>query len=231
MSASTSGLAASVRGARPPSALGSGIPLGKRTLDLAAIVLGIPLVVPLMLVIAAFIKLVSPGPLFFRQERIGLGERRFRMFKFRSMRPDADSGVHQAHTTHLYRSDLPLTKIDKHGDPRLIPLGAFLRSSGLDELPQLINVLRGEMSIVGPRPCTVYEYRELDPADRARFEAPPGITGLWQVSGKNKTTFREMIALDIAYARGWSLGLDLRIMAKTFPVLLAQVREIIGTKR
>ena len=206
-------------------------PLSKRALDIALISLSLPVLVPVMLLIAAFIKLVSRGPVFFRQERIGYREARFEMLKFRSMHANAETGVHETHTTHLYRSGLPLTKIDKRGDPRVIPLGLLLRSSGFDELPQLINVLRGERSIVGPRPCTPSEYGVLQPTDRARFMALPGLTGLWQVSGKNKTTYREMIALDIAYARGWSVWLDLRIMAKTFPVLLAQVREMTKTRR
>jgi exopolysaccharide production protein ExoY len=118
-----------------------------------------------------------------------------------------------------------LTKLDAKGDPRLISGGALLRASGLDELPQLINVLRAEMSLVGPRPCVPYEYEEFSEHDKQRCEAMPGLTGLWQVNGKNKTTFRRMISLDIEYARTKSLWLDITIMFKTFSALLGQVRE------
>ena len=118
-----------------------------------------------------------------------------------------------------------MTKLDAKGDPRLIPGGVLLRASGLDELPQLLNILQGDMSIVGPRPCVPYEFEEFSDWDRQRFEAMPGLTGLWQVSGKSRTTFRQMIALDIQYARTKSLWLDLKIMFKTFSALIAQVRE------
>ena len=107
----------------------------------------------------------------------------------------------------------------------MIRFGSVLRSSGLDELPQLINVLKGEMSLVGPRPCTPYEYEQFQPWHKQRFRALPGLTGLWQVSGKNRTTFNEMIELDIRYATDWSLWLDVKIIALTVPVLLCQVKE------
>ena len=115
-----------------------------------------------------------------------------------------------------------MTKLDSRRDPRLIPFGAALRATGLDELPQLINVLRGEMSIVGPRPCIPYEYELYEPWQRQRFNAVPGLTGLWQVSGKNRTTFTEMIRLDIEYSQRQSVGLDLKIVLKTLPALWQQ---------
>jgi lipopolysaccharide/colanic/teichoic acid biosynthesis glycosyltransferase len=116
-----------------------------------------------------------------------------------------------------------MTKLDQRGDARLIPLGRILRSTGLDELPQLFNVLRGEMTLVGPRPCTPHEFQSAPEFLSRRLSVPPGLTGYWQVNGKNKTTFREMIAMDEHYARNLSLGLDLRILFKTFPALLGQV--------
>jgi lipopolysaccharide/colanic/teichoic acid biosynthesis glycosyltransferase len=123
-----------------------------------------------------------------------------------------------------------MTKLDAQGDDRLIPGAAFLRATGLDELPQLLNVWRGEMSVVGPRPCLPYEYAEYSDAQKARFAAAPGLTGLWQVSGKNRTTFKQMISLDIQYAQQKSLLLDLAIMVKTPIVLLKQVLAVSGTQ-
>lgn len=204
----------------------SPLPAWKRVLDLLCLVASLPLTLPLSLGIAAYIKLTSEGPAVFRQERVGYRGRRFTCFKFRTMRVNADVASHQRHLSNLMRSDKPMTKLDAKGDPRLIPAGALLRASGLDELPQLINVLQGDMSIVGPRPCVPYEYEEFSDWDRQRFEAMPGLTGLWQVNGKNRTTFRQMIALDIRYARTKSLGLDLKIMFQTFSALVAQVRDI-----
>ena len=123
-----------------------------------------------------------------------------------------------------------MTKLDAYGDKRLIRFGGFLRASGLDELPQLLNVLAGQMSIVGPRPCTLNEYQGYLPWQKERFQALPGLTGLWQVRGKNRTTFNEMIRLDIEYARRQSLALDILIMIRTFPVLLHQIVELIANK-
>jgi lipopolysaccharide/colanic/teichoic acid biosynthesis glycosyltransferase len=199
----------------------------KRALDLTCIGLALPVLAPLMAFLALFIKLASPGPVFFTQNRIGYRGRTFKCLKFRSMRPNSDTKVHQNHLRDLIASDRPMTKIDVMGDPRLIPLGALLRSSGLDELPQLINVLRGDMSIVGPRPCTPYEFQDYLPWQKERCHSLPGLTGLWQVSGKNKTTFSEMINLDIQYVRNRSLLEDLRIMYKTFATVFGQVRETV----
>jgi lipopolysaccharide/colanic/teichoic acid biosynthesis glycosyltransferase len=123
-----------------------------------------------------------------------------------------------------------MTKMDNFGDPRLIPLGFLLRASGLDELPQLINVLRGEMSLVGPRPCLPYEFDVYLPWQKQRLDTLPGLTGLWQVSGKNKTTFSEMVRLDISYARNSSFWLDVRIIAGTVSALVTQVREAWSAK-
>jgi lipopolysaccharide/colanic/teichoic acid biosynthesis glycosyltransferase len=122
-------------------------------------------------------------------------------------------------------SNTPMMKMDSQGDPRIIPFGVLLRASGMDELPQLINVLRGEMSLVGPRPCMPYEYDQYLPWQKERFGAVPGLTGLWQVSGKNKTTFVEMIQLDIKYAKNKTLWWDLKIILMTVPALIIQMLE------
>jgi lipopolysaccharide/colanic/teichoic acid biosynthesis glycosyltransferase len=158
-------------------------------------------------------------------QRVGFRGQRFVCFKFRSMKLGSETGTHEKHVAELIRSDAPMEKMDTKGDPRLIRCGSILRATGLDELPQLLNVLGGEMSLVGPRPCLPCEYESYLPEQKRRFNSLPGLTGLWQVSGKNKTTFSEMIALDIEYAEKQSLWLDLKIMAKTVRVLCHQVKE------
>ncbi len=172
----------------------------------------------------------SRGPILFRQRRVGYKGREFTCFKFRTMKVDAETACHREHFRHLMEAEVPMTKLDARKDPRLAPLGALLRTTGLDELPQLINVLRGEMSLVGPRPCIPYEYENYKPWQRRRFEAVPGLTGLWQVSGKNRTTFNEMMHLDIEYSERTSLGLDLKIIVKTLPALWQQCLDMRGRK-
>jgi lipopolysaccharide/colanic/teichoic acid biosynthesis glycosyltransferase len=199
----------------------------KRALDIGVIILATPVLVPLALLLALFIKFASPGPVLFKQERVGLRGRQFLCLKFRTMVTGADARVHQGHLDDLISANRPMTKLDE-ADPRLIAGGRALRATGLDELPQIINVLRGEMSLVGPRPCLPYEYARYSARHRRRFETVPGLTGLWQVSGKNKTTFEEMIDLDIHYVVHKSIWLDLKIMAKTIPAIFEQVIE---TKR
>ena len=201
------------------------LPVWKRTLDVFCILLALPAALPLMALIALAIRMCSRGPVLFCQERIGLFGEPFVCLKFRTMKVEADANSHEAHLEKLIHSGVPLTKLDASGDERVIPVGALLRATGLDELPQLINVLSGEMSLIGPRPCIRYEYDKLREEDRARFDAVPGLTGLWQVSGKNNTTFQQMIDLDIEYARSLSLANDLRILWRTWPVLFHQVRE------
>jgi len=208
-----------------------GPPIWKRVLDVTCIVLALPVLLPLMSGIALLIFCVSPGSVLFLQERVGYRGRRFICFKFRTMKPNSDVDMHRRHLDTLMQSDQPMVKMDAKGDPRLIPLGAALRSTGLDELPQLLNVLGGQMSLVGPRPCLPYEYDRYLPAQKRRFETLPGLTGLWQVSGKNNTTFSEMIAFDIQYAEANSLRADLSIMFKTVPALLAQVKETRARRR
>jgi lipopolysaccharide/colanic/teichoic acid biosynthesis glycosyltransferase len=209
----------------------SGLPSWKRALDIIAILLTLPLLLPLMILIAVVIRMVSSGPVLFKQERVGFFGRRFMCFKFRTMFVGSDTSAHQGHFNQLITSGVPMVKMDTRGDSRIIPFGVLLRSSGLDELPQLINVLRGEMSLVGPRPCLQYESEKLLPWQRERFTAVPGLTGLWQVSGKNRTTFVKMMQLDIAYARNKSLWLDLKIIFKTIPALLIQIQDTRKKKR
>ena len=147
------------------------------------------------------------------------------ILKFRSMKVNAETRTHEGHLQQLMEADCPMTKLDASGDPRLIPGGRLLRASGLDELPQLFNVIRGEMSLVGPRPCTPNEFDSYEARHRERFQFPPGLTGYWQVNGKNKTTFSEMIEMDLYYGGHMSAWLDLLIMLKTFPALMEQVYE------
>lgn len=204
------------------------LPLWKRSLDVFCCLLALPVLLVVAIVLWALLSITSPGPLLFRQERVGYLGRRFTLFKFRTMHLHADTRVHQAHVAELVRSNAPLHKMDVAGDRRLVPGGWLMRATGLDELPQLLNVLRGEMSLIGPRPCIPYEYEQYAPRHRARFRAVPGLTGLWQVSGKNRTTFEEMIRLDILYSEKKSLALDLKIVALTSPALL---RQVLDTRR
>ncbi|MDR3458967.1 MAG: sugar transferase [Verrucomicrobiae bacterium] len=199
------------------------LPRWKRLLDCTLIVLSIPFLVPLALVIVFIIKRKSAGPVLFQQKRLGYHGAPFMCLKFRTMHCGAETVSHQGHLQQLITSDAPMTKLDNSGDSRIIPLGKILRSSGLDELPQLINVLKGEMSLVGPRPCVPYEAEKYLPWQKERFDAAPGLTGLWQVSGKNRTTFTRMMQLDIEYARTKSLWLDGKIIFLTVPALLVQI--------
>lgn len=201
------------------------VPGWKRVLDVSLVILALPILVPVMIVIAVLIWVVSDGPILFRQERIGLRGSRFMCFKFRTMIAGIDTSSHKGHLDNLIGSDQPMTKMDVKGDPRIIPCGVALRASGLDELPQIINVLRGEMSLVGPRPCVHYEFEKYLPWQKERFDTLPGLTGLWQVNGKNRTTFDEMIQFDIEYARHKTPGMDLSIICKTIPALLVQMRD------
>jgi exopolysaccharide production protein ExoY len=202
-----------------------GCPMWKRLLDVGVILMAMPIWLPVMLLIAIGIQIVSPGRVFFRQERIGYRGRRFTIFKFRSMKMNVDTGVHEKYCNELIDAGRPMIKLDASGDPRIIPLGRLLRASGLDELPQIFNVLLGDMSLVGPRPCTPNEYTRYEPEQRGRFDALPGLTGFWQVHGKNKTTFSEMVAMDIHYARSLSPIMDLSILFMTIPTVIGQLIE------
>jgi lipopolysaccharide/colanic/teichoic acid biosynthesis glycosyltransferase len=202
-----------------------GLPLWKRALDFALILALLPGIAIIGAIVALIIKFGSRGPVLFRQPRMGYRGKEFTLFKFRTMKHKGDTEVHQKHFTNLIQSQEPMVKLDARRDPRLVPLGAVLRATGLDELPQLINVLKGEMSIVGPRPCLAYEAEKYEPWHRRRFNAVPGLTGLWQVSGKNRTTFNQMCQLDIDYSERMSLWLDLKIILKTLPALWTQCQE------
>ncbi len=185
------------------------------------IVLSLGLIIllsPLLLGIAAFIRLFSGGPVLFRQVRLGEMGKDFKILKFRTLYPSATATEdHRRFVSSLNSDNQTIRKPDLAG--RLIPGGKFLRSWSLDELPQLINVLLGEMSIIGPRP-DVLAWNDYEEWQLQRFECLPGITGLWQVSGKNRLTFSQMIELDIQYVENRSLGLDLWILIKTFRVLM-----------
>ena len=209
----------------------TGLPAWKRILDLALIVAVAPGLLILGVGVALVVICGSRGPVFFRQRRVGYKGREFGCYKFRTMHVNAETASHRDHFCQLMESEVPMTKLDARNDPRLIPLGALLRATGLDELPQLINVVRGEMSLVGPRPCIAYEYERYQPWQRRRFDAVPGLTGLWQVSGKNQTTFNEMIRLDIEYSERASLWLDLQIILRTLPALWQQCLESRAQKR
>jgi lipopolysaccharide/colanic/teichoic acid biosynthesis glycosyltransferase len=204
------------------------IPVGrvKRSLDLILAFTGVVVASPALLMIYVMIRLTSPGPVLFRQVRLGAGRREFVMYKFRTMRTDADPRVHQEYVRRLAAGEVE--KVDGlyklHGDPRVTRVGRFLRKSSLDELAQLFNVLRGDMSLVGPRPVLPFEL-ELFPAWAAdRFEVKPGLTGLWQVSGRNQLTLTEGLRYDLEYVANQSLGLDLKIMLKTIPAVVGGAR-------
>src|SRR6266480_6649744 len=197
----------------------------KFALDITCILFLLPIWLPLMILLVLVTRLASPGPIFYRQERVGLGGRHFSIWKFRTMKVSAETQTHEHYFENLMRVDCPMTKLDAHGDPRLAPFGQVLRASGLDELPQIFNVLCGEMSLVGPRPCTPNEFDHYEPWQRQRVNCLQGLTGYWQVNGKNKTTFREMIAMDLFYLKNMSILLDLKIMLTTGIAIAGQLSE------
>jgi exopolysaccharide production protein ExoY len=198
-------------------------PVWKRVFDIGLILIVLPVVLALAVLVYCWIKAVSPGPALFRQTRIGRGGEPFTIYKFRSMKLMAATCPHEDHVEQLIKSNQPMTKLDLSGDPRVISGCRLLRMSGLDELPQLINVLRGEMSIVGPRPCTPNEFSLYEKWQLRRFSLQPGLTGLWQIQRTHKTTFREMVAMDDQYVDGLSLALDLRIVLETPAAMLRQI--------
>jgi lipopolysaccharide/colanic/teichoic acid biosynthesis glycosyltransferase len=192
--------------------------LAKRSLDLALVLLLLAIFTPLFLVVAVLIRLESRGPVFFRQRRLGQGMQPFDMLKFRTMRSDSSPELHQRYIAMLASQGEAgdgdgLKKLT--GDPRVTGLGRVLRKVSIDELPQLLNVIRGQMALVGPRPALEYEIPHYAPHHFERFSALPGMTGLWQVSGRNKLGFKEMLDLDVEYARNDGLVTDLRILAQT----------------
>jgi exopolysaccharide biosynthesis polyprenyl glycosylphosphotransferase len=197
----------------------------KRTLDVVGAGLLLAVTSPIFAVAAWRIRRDSPGPVFFRQTRLGEGMREFTALKFRTMKVDGDDSAHREFIKQtMSASAVPtangLYKLDQND--RITASGRFLRKTSLDELPQLINVLRGEMSLVGPRPCLSYETEHFEPHHFERFLVPGGITGLWQVTARAHSTFGEALELDVAYARNWSLGLDLMLLLRTPFQLLRQ---------
>jgi len=189
----------------------------KRVLDFVASLVLLLLLAPLLVAIGLLVKCTSPGPVFFCQERVGLNKRRFRIFKFRTMVLGAEKMM--ADLEALNELSGPVFKIKN--DPRITPLGKFLRRTSMDELPQLLNVLRGEMSLVGPRPMAVRDFNGFsEDWQRRRFSVRPGITCLWQVNGRNSIPFQQWMQLDMEYIERWSLWLDLKILARTIPAVL-----------
>lgn len=192
------------------------IPTWKRTFDITLTCVLLATLWPFLLLIAAAVRLSSPGPVFFVQTRIGLGGEPFRMIKFRSMYADAEQ--RRAEIASL--SDREGICLKVRNDPRITPVGRFLRRASLDELPQLFNVLLGNMSLVGPRPALPEEVALYSPEVHRRHAVPPGITGLWQVSGRADVGFSEMVQLDLDYERRLSPGLDVRILLQTFRAVI-----------
>ena len=192
--------------------------LGKRWLDFAGAMLGLVLAAPILLIAAIAIKLESNGPVLYRSKRIGRGGKPFTFFKLRSMVDGADN--HRRHLTHLNETDGPVFKMSR--DPRVTRVGRFLRTSSLDELPQLFNVLRGDMSLVGPRPPIAEEVVQYEPWQFRRLEVRPGLTCLWQISGRSRIGFQEWMRLDLEYIRHRSLKLDVKILLRTIPAVLSR---------
>jgi exopolysaccharide biosynthesis polyprenyl glycosylphosphotransferase len=190
----------------------------KRTFDLVLATIGLVLISPLLLASALAVKLSSRGPVIYRSVRPGIAGKPFRCFKFRTMRADAD--IPQDELEQLNESSGALFKI--RDDPRLTPVGRFLRRFSIDELPQLVNVVRGEMSLVGPRPLPMRDFERLEEWHKKRYLVLPGITGLWQVSGRSELDFDDLVRLDFLYLERWSVFLDLSIMIKTIPAVLTR---------
>jgi lipopolysaccharide/colanic/teichoic acid biosynthesis glycosyltransferase len=212
-------------------------PIAKRTTDLLLAALLLIVFAPLLLIAAVAVKLESRGPILFSQERVGTRRVRrsgitrwrlepFKVYKFRSMNADADSSVHERHIAAVADrpaqsgpSDVESIKLEH--DPRITRVGRYLRLTSIDELPQLINVVRGEMSLVGPRPVPLYEFARYRPEHMRRFTVLPGISGLWQVRGRCALSFWEMVANDLEYAENQSIWMDLKIMLRTVPAVLS----------
>jgi exopolysaccharide biosynthesis polyprenyl glycosylphosphotransferase len=191
--------------------------VAKRTFDMVSAAIGLVIAIPLWIGVAAAIKLSDRGPVLFRQQRVGQYGRPFWLLKFRTMVPEAESMVQSLR--ELNEASGPLFKL--RNDPRVTRVGRWLRKWSLDELPQLVNVLKGDMSLVGPRPCLPDETRGYETWHFDRFEVRPGISGLWQVSGRSDVSFDEYVRMDLFYIENWSLAYDLYILAKTVPILFS----------
>jgi lipopolysaccharide/colanic/teichoic acid biosynthesis glycosyltransferase len=207
----------------PPAARSRSSQLVKRIIDLFGAVIGLVITAPFFALVAVLIKAKSPGPVFFRQTRLGKDMRAFTLLKFRTMKTDTDERVHEEFIEATMRNhDAPsedgLFKLAR--EDAVTQIGAWLRRTSLDELPQLINVLRGEMSLVGPRPCIPYEVKDFKPHHFDRFLVPAGMTGFWQTCARAHATYAEALDMDALYAQSWSLGLDFLILARTPAQLL-----------
>lgn len=213
------------------------LPTWKRAMDILVAGSSLILLSPFLLIISLIIKSVSRGPVFFKQQRVGYMGKPFTIWKFRTMKVDSDSSNHKEYITRLINGAAengeafgkPMTKLDD--DPRIIPFGKILRKTCLDELPQLINVLRGQMSLVGPRPAIDYEVQVYSPWHYRRLDAVPGVTGLWQVNGKNRLTFNQMVRLDIKYLKEQSFWLDISILLKTPFAVFSQIKDSLQEKQ
>lgn len=200
-----------------PVSRGEGVLVAKRIIDLLLVMLALPLLLPLFLIVAVAIKLDSPGPVFFVQERVGLHKRRFNMIKFRSMYEDAEARMKELE--HLNEAQGPIFKIAH--DPRITPVGRFLRRTSIDELPQLLNVFMGHVSLVGPRPMSVRDVSRFDQSmQRKRFSVRPGLICLREVSGRSRLSFERWLELDLQYIEEWSLWMDFKILLKAIPSIL-----------
>ena len=188
----------------------------KRAFDVIVSSIGLIVLSPVLLLVAIVIKVTSPGPALFAQQRMGVNGRKFTLYKFRTMRKDAHE--RRAEVEKLNEMDGPVFKIKN--DPRVTPVGRFLRKLSIDEFPQIFNVFIGHMSLVGPRPPLSDEVVQYEPWQRRRLSMRPGITCLWQVSGRNKVDFKQWMKLDLEYIDTWSLWLDFKILMKTVPVVL-----------
>ena len=202
----------------PPARISRSSRLIKRSMDIGGASVALLVTAPLFALFALLIKRDSEGPVFFRQQRLGRDMEEFTALKFRTMRVDADDAPHRE---YIRQTMSPSAEIGRNGlyklqrEDAITPFGHWLRKTSLDELPQLINVLRGEMSLVGPRPCLGYETEHFAPHHFDRFLVPAGLTGLWQVRARGRSTFGEALDMDVVYARGWSLGLDLKLLCLT----------------
>lgn len=200
--------------------------LAKRLTDLAVATVCLALLSPLLITVAVLIRRSTPGPALFRQMRLGKDRNQFVLYKFRTMYADCRDDVHREYVTKLLTEDDPpdggragVYKLEH--DTRITPIGRLIRRTSIDELPQLFNVIRGDMSLVGPRPALPWEADLLDAAEQVRFCVPPGLTGLWQVSGRNSLTMKQGLELDVEYVRKQRLAFDLWILIKTIPVVLS----------
>jgi exopolysaccharide biosynthesis polyprenyl glycosylphosphotransferase len=191
---------------------------GKRAVDLTGALLSLSVLSPVWILAALLVKLSSKGPVLFRQQRVGMNGKTFGYYKFRTMYVGDDSAERKLRYARLIKGEAPAGKIVN--EKRITPIGRFLRRSSIDELPQLINVLKGEMSLIGPRPPIPYEVEHFDAWHMERFKAKPGMTGMWQVNGRSELPFEEMIKLDVYYLRNWSFWLDAKILMKTVPAVL-----------